>query len=173
MADPVAAPETEPKTTSPVLIVAGTVLVVTIVTFLLYSVGGYEESGNLLAGGPTADPAAAPSTACGDGLPDDSYSVTLNSNPDPPRPEATTFRLAVRQGSRPVTGAKVCMSADMPDMQHPGTNAVAKELSGGRYEARVKFGMGGSWKASVTIAEPEKPVVQVTVFIDVAAVAPE
>lgn len=34
----------------------------------------------------------------------------------------------------------------------------------------IKFGMGGAWKASATIAEPNKPVVSVTVPIDVAEV---
>ena len=57
-----------------------------------------------------------------------------------------------------VTGAKVCVAADMPSMEHPGLTTVAKEGSGGRYETLVKFGMGGSWKAGVTIAEPGKPL---------------
>ena len=163
--------ETESPSTHPILIVGGTVLVVTILTFLIYSVGGYEEDGNIFAGGQTVTTTAAPSSgACGFGSPDDSYSIAVASDPDPPRPEGTTFRLTVRQGGKAVTGAKVCMAADMPDMQHPGLTTVAKEGSGGRYETVVKFGMGGSWKAAVTIAEPGKPVVSVTVPIEVAQV---
>lgn len=171
MANPVAPPETENRGTSPVRIVAGTVLVVAIVTFLIYSVGGHEGNQDLFTGGQTAKSAGASSTgACGFGSPDDSYSVAVDADPDPPRPEGTTFRLTVRHDGRAVTGAKVCMTAEMPDMQHPGLNALAKEGSGGRYETVVKFGMGGSWKASVTIAEPGKPVASVTVPIEVSPV---
>ncbi|MDQ4096287.1 MAG: FixH family protein, partial [Actinomycetota bacterium] len=100
------------------------------------------------------------------------YSVDLVANPDPPRPEGTTFLLSVRRDGRAITGAKVCLTADMPDMQHPGINTVAKEGSGGRYEARLQFGMGGSWRTSVTIAEPDKPAVSVPLTIQVAEVSP-
>jgi hypothetical protein len=170
MANPIAPLDIERHPTNPLLIVAGTVLVVSLVTFLLYSAGGHAD-GDIQAGGPAAklaEPVAA--GACGFGQPDDSYSVAVTSDPDPPRPEGTTFRLTVRQGGRVVTGAKVCVSADMPSMQHPGLTAVAKEASGGRYETVVKFGMGGSWKAGVTINEPGKPIVTVTVPIEVAQV---
>ena len=107
MANPVMPPDTGSPRTHPVLIVGGTVLVVTILTFLIYSVGGYEDNQGVFAGGRTATtPAAATSGACGAGPPDDSYSVSVASNPDPPRPEGTTFRLTVRQGGRAVTGAR-------------------------------------------------------------------
>ena len=72
---------------------------VALVTFLLYSFGGSEE-GDVLAGGPAAKLAAPLAAgACGTGQPDDSYSVDVTSDPDPPRPEGTTFRLTVRRGS--------------------------------------------------------------------------
>jgi len=169
MANPVMPPEIGRPRTHPVFIVGGTVLVVTILTFLIYSVGGEEEGGAVFAGGRTATTTAT-SGACGAGSPDDSYSISVASNPDPPRPEGTTFRLTVRQGGRAVTGAKVCMTSEMPDMQHPGLNTVAKEGSGGRYETLVKFGMGGNWVASVTIAEPGRAVVSLTVPIEVAEI---
>jgi hypothetical protein len=172
MEDPVAPPETRREGTSPILIVGGTVLVVLLVSFVLYTVGGHRTDRDVFGGAQAATAAgAAPTGACGFGSPDDSYSVDVDSDPKPPRPEGTTFRLTVRQGGRAVTGAKVCVTADMPDMQHPGLNTVAKEASGGRYDTVVKFGMGGSWRASVTIAEPGKPVVSVTVLIEVAPVA--
>lgn len=171
MANPVAPPKTESDGTSPILIVGGTVLVVAIVTFLISTVGGYEGARDVYTEGQTANIAGpSPTGTCGFGSPDDSYSVAVVSDPDPPRPEGTTFRLTVRQDGRAVTGAKVCMIADMPTMQHPGLSTVAKEGLGGRYETVVRFGMGGSWKASVTIAEPGKPVVSVTVAIEVSQV---
>ncbi len=174
MASPVESPETEREGTRPVLIVGGTVLVVAIVTFLIYVVGGYEESADVLAGGRAAKAAGqAAAGACGFGPPDDSYIVAVASDPDPPRPEGTTFRLTVRQAGRAITGAKVCMQADMPTMEHPGLTSVAKEGPGGRYDIVVKFGMGGSWKASVIVAEPGKPVVAVPVSIEVAQIEPE
>ena len=58
----------------------------------------------------------------------------------------------------------------MPSMQHPGLTTIAKEGSGGRYETVVKFGMGGSWRVALTINEPGKPIVTVTVPIEVAQV---
>jgi hypothetical protein len=158
--------------TSPILIVAGTLVTVVMVTFLLYSVGDYEDQ-EVVAGG-TANLAGPASVgACGQGTPaDSSYSVNIESNPDPPRPEGTTFLLTVRHDGKAVAGAKVCLTADMPEMQHPGINNVARVASGGRYEARLQFGMGGSWRTSVTIAEPGKAVVSVPLRIQVSEVAP-
>lgn len=50
MADPVAPPELDRASMSPVLIVAGTVLLVALVSFLLDSVGGYNEERDFFAG---------------------------------------------------------------------------------------------------------------------------
>lgn len=170
MANPVVPAEIETGT-DPVLIVAGTVLVVAMVTFLIFAVGGHAGEGDAFTSGQTANTAdPLPTGACGFGSPDDSYRVAVDSDPDPPRPEATTFRLTVRQDGRAVTGAKVCMTANMPDMQHPGVNTLTKEGPGGRYETVLQFGMGGSWEAAITIAEPGKPAVSVTVPIEVAQV---
>lgn len=137
---------------------------------MIYSVGDRDgqdsagDGGSNLAG-------SSPTGACGRGSPADaSYTVDLVSNPEPPRPEGTTLQLTLRHEGRPITGAKVCLMADMPDMQHPGVSAVAKEGPGGRYEARFQFGMGGSWRTAVTIAEPDKPVISVPLTIQVAQV---
>ena len=72
-----------------------------------------------------------------------------------------TLHFTVRHDGEAVIGAKVCITADMPGMQHPGVNKVAEEALGGRYDAGLKFGMAGAWAASVTIAEPRKPAVSV------------
>lgn len=105
--------------------------------------------------------------ACGRGMPDPSYSVTVVSDPDPPKAEGTAFQLTARQDGRPVTGAKVCMRVNMPDMQHPGVTAMADEASGGRYDASLKFSMIGGWEGSIVIAEPDKPAVSVPVKFEV------
>lgn len=155
--------------THPALIVAATVLTVFILTFVIYSVGGDGQDSAGAGGSNLAG--AAPAGACGQGAPaDPSYTIDLVSNPQPPRPEGTTFQLTLRHEGRPITGAKVCLASDMPDMQHPGLTAVAKEGSGGRYEARLQFGMGGTWRTAVTIAEPDEPVVTLPLTIQVAQV---
>ncbi len=156
--------------TNPLLIVAGTLAAVIAVTFVIYSVGDYEGQDGF-AGGPAGLAAQGSGGACGQGTPaDPSYTVDVAANPDPPRPEGTTLLLTVRRGGRPVTGAKVCVAADMPDMQHPGLTSVARESSAGRYETRIQFAMGGSWRTSVTVAEPDKPVVSIPLTIQVAEI---
>lgn len=66
-----------------------------------------------------------------------------------------------------MVGAKVCVAADMPDMQHPGINKVCKEVGNGRDDAELTFGMGGAWAGAVTIAEPGKPPALVLFEVDV------
>lgn len=104
---------------------------------------------------------------CGNGDVDPAYTVTVDSDPDPPRVEGTSFRITLRRDGRPVTGARVCFAADMPDMQHPGVSRLAREAPGGRYEVDLKFEMGGAWAASVIVAEPGRPValVRVRLFV--------
>lgn len=104
---------------------------------------------------------------CGQGTPDPAYTVTVESEPDPPRAEGTTFRLTVRRDGKPVAGAKVCVKVDMPDMEHPGVSTVATEDSPGRYSARLRFSMAGSWTGSITIAEPGKAVVSAPMRLEV------
>lgn len=162
--------EKQRRGTRPGLIVVGTLVAVVALTFLIYSVGDYQD-GDLGGGGSNLAGEAA-AGACGVGAPDPAYSVAVVSNPDPPRPEGTTLRFTVRQEGRAITGAKVCLAADMPDMQHPGVYKVAKELSGGQYEMQLQFGMGGSWKLAVTVAEPGKPIVSVPLSLQVAQISP-
>jgi hypothetical protein len=174
MADAVSPPPAPSDGTNPVLIVGGTVLVVALLTVLIYTVGGPTVPSDAAAAGPAAKLAApAAAGACGQGTPaDSSYSVDYATDPDPPRPDGSTVRLTVRHEGRPVVGARVCITADMPDMEHPALNKASSELSAGRYEARIQFGMGGSWRMSVTIAEPDKPAVSVPLTIQVAQVDP-
>ena len=167
----VAAPPTgqQGNGTNPVAVVAGTLVTVLLVTFGVFAVGNSAPD----AGGGGSNLAGeAAAGACGRGSEDASYSVAIASVPDPPSPVRTTLSLTVRQEGRFVTGAKVCLTADMPEMQHPGLNKVAKEASGGRYEAEFQFGMGGNWRTAVTIAEPGKPVVTVPLTIAVEEVGP-
>jgi len=109
----------------------------------------------------------SPVGGCAGGELDASYTVTSDPDPDPPAAEATTFRLTIRHDGRAVTGARVCLRTDMPDMTHPGVSAVATEASGGQYDARLKFAMTGAWVGSVVVAEPGRRAVAVPIRFDV------
>jgi putative copper export protein/methionine-rich copper-binding protein CopC len=105
---------------------------------------------------------------CTQGTADPAYSVDVTSAPDPPRAEGTAFTLVVRNGGAPVTGARVCLTVDMPEMQHPGVSAVAGAGdASGRYPARLTFLMTGVWVGSVVVTEPGREPVSVPVLIDV------
>jgi copper transport protein len=119
------------------------------------------------ASGPPETPAATEERNCGQGTADPSYDVTIESDPSPPVAEGTTFFFTVRQDGEPVTGAKVCVDADMPGMQHPGVFTVASDAEPGRYDAKLELSMTGGWEGSVTIAEPGKPAVSVPLAFEV------
>lgn len=59
------------------------------------------------------------------------------------------------------------MAADMTEIHHEGINNQAKEISGGRYDTMLKFGMRGRYAPSVIILEPGKPAVSVPLKFDV------
>ncbi len=144
--------------THPLVIVAGTVLTVFAVTLLIYWWRG-DRPGATGAGS---------AGACGEGKPDPTYDVGYVAKPDPPSVEGTLFELTVRQGDRVVTGAKVCLYADMPDMSHSGFDRTAFEISSGQYEVDLQFGMGGRWRLALTVAEPGKPAASIRFFVEVA-----
>ena len=150
------------------LIVAGTVAVVALISFAIYALGGPKREQDVFAAQAGQGATVVPAGTCGSGTPDDRYAVAVEAEPDPPKAEGTTFRLSVTRDGAAVTGAKVCLTADMPDMQHPGVNTLAKETSAGRYETSLRFSMGGGWRGAVTIAEPGRPSVSVTVRFQVA-----
>jgi hypothetical protein len=145
--------------------IAGVAVVAFVVAFLALRGGGSDNAPTASAGNTSS--ALSTTGECGDGKLDTSYTVAVTSDPNPPRPDGTTFHIAVRHNGTPVTGAKVCLAADMPDMQHPGVNRTAKETGNGNYDADLKFGMGGSWSASVTILEPGKDSVLLTMIFQV------
>lgn len=159
---------TERGALSPVIMIVGAAVVAFVVALLAMGVGGSDSPSDTGASGPTGT--APPTTGeCGIGTLDTSYTVSVTSDPNPPRPDGTTFHMAVKHNGDPVTGAKVCLAADMPDMQHPGVNKTAKEQPGGVYDADLKFSMVGSWVASVTIAETGHSPVALTMVFQITA----
>lgn len=151
---------------SPILIVAGIAIVAFAVALVAFS-GGDSKSPQSVATGGQADSTAAQGSGCAEGKPDSSYTVAMDSDPNPPRAEGTTFHFTVKRDGKPVAGAKVCMTADMTEMRHEGINNTAKEAAGGKYDTNLKFGMRGPYAGSVTIVEPGKAAVSVPVTFQV------
>ncbi len=81
------------------------------------------------------------------------YEVTVATQPDPPVPQGTMFEVLVQREGVPVSGATVCLSADMSEMSHAGVSKQAEELGEGRYGMAVDFGMRGSWSGGVLVVE--------------------
>lgn len=87
---------------------------------------------------------------------DAGYRVTVATRPDPPTPEDTTLEVLVERDGAPVSGATVCLSADMTEMSHTGVSRQADELGGGRYGMVVDFGMRGSWQGALLVVESDR-----------------
>jgi hypothetical protein len=94
-------------------------------------------------------------------VPDPSYQVRFE---EPPSVNLTTYHLLVSHNSTPVTGAQVCMRADMGGEGHMsgmGVNNTAREVSPGRYELSIRMEMGGHWQGASVVAEPGRKAVSV------------
>ncbi len=76
--------------------------------------------------------------------------------------DPTTHTFRVTRDGQPVTGAQVCMRADMGGMggmSGMGISDVARETEPGQYDVPVRFEMGGYWNGTVIVAAgPRKPV---------------
>lgn len=152
---------------APVLIVVGTVGLVVVVALIALQLGGSGDK-KVATGGDTFDTIQQDEVGpCGTGQPDASYTMLVESDPNPPKVEGTVFHITVRHNGSAVTGAKVCMGANMPGMQHAGVNKVATEGSGGKYDVALNFSMDGSWSGTVTVADPGGPVVSLPVAFQV------
>ena len=162
------------RSLAPFAVVAVGAVVAFVVALIAFRGDGSKPSSETVtAGNPPVTAANQPVTAapaapgCGSGQPDSAYTVTTGSEPSPPAAERTTFHLQVKRDGKAVTGAKVCMVADMTEMHHAGISTEAKEASGGRYDATMTFGMRGPWAGSVVVVEPGKPAVSVPVSFQV------
>lgn len=96
-----------------------------------------------------------------------SFHVGLEPVPDV---NLTVYTLNVRQNDRPVTGAQVCMRADMGgagNMSGMGTSNVAREVAPGKYEIDIRFEMGGHWQGQALIREPNSETVKVPIVLAV------
>ena len=102
-----------------------------------------------------------------DAVSDASYAVEFLT---PLSVDPTTQTLRVTRDGVPLTGAQVCLRADMGGMGRMsgmGVSNVARETAPGVYEVPVRFEMGGFWNGTVIVVHgPRKPV-RITVPIDV------
>lgn len=100
-------------------------------------------------------------------LTDPAYQVTVETEPDPPRVEGTTFRLRVTRDGRPVEGARVCLLAAMTEMSHAGVSEETREVAPGLYEGQTSFAMRGDWSGRVKVIETGQPAVGIPFGLDV------
>lgn len=161
-----------------VLVVAATALGG---AFLLFR-GGSDEAGDVAAGGnqTSTTSVAQGSGGVGSGVSEDPcamedvadlsgspYQITVDPDPDPPTAQGTTFEIVVSRDGQPVAGATVCLSADMDEMSHGGTNREADEVGPGVYRVPMNFGMRGSWGGDVLVLEPGQTAVSMPLSFDV------
>jgi len=82
-------------------------------------------------------------------------SVVLASDPRPPRAGRNTFIVTLTsQAGQPILGAQVSLEGDM---SHPGMSpafADAKEITPGKYQARLDLNMLGDWTIIAHIQLP-------------------
>ena len=88
-----------------------------------------------------------------------SYAVELLTTPSV---EPTTQTLRVTRDGAPVSGAQVCMRADMGGMggmSGMGVSDLARERAPGEYDVPVRFEMSGHWQGTVIVSPGSgKPV---------------
>lgn len=84
--------------------------------------------------------------------------------------DPTTHTFRVTRDGQPVTGAEVCMRADMGGMggmSGMGTSDVARETEPGVYDVPIRFEMGGFWNGTVIVRSGVRKPVKVEVLIEV------
>lgn len=80
---------------------------------------------------------------------------------------STEMTLRVTRDGEPVTGATVCMVADMTGMSHAGISESAEEVSGGDYKLATRFGMRGRWDGEVIVVDGDNAVLVPDVTFEV------
>jgi len=108
-----------------------------------------------------------PGTEClADAVTDPSYAVEFLT---PISVDPTTHTLRITRNGEPVTGAQVCMRADMGrgGMSGMGVSNVAHETAPGVYDVPLQFEMGGSWDATVLVTTGVRKPVKVPIPVEV------
>lgn len=89
-----------------------------------------------------------------DAMVDDSYAVEVSGA----KASSTEMMLTVTRDGEPVSGADVCIAADMTGMSHAGIGGMAMEMSAGMYSVPTKFAMRGSWDGEVVVVDGDHAV---------------
>lgn len=103
-------------------------------------------------------------SCAGEASRDPAYAVELA---DTPSTDQLVYHLAVTNGGEPVTGALVCVSAEMTGMSAMGVTDDAVEVDPGLYEVEVPFEMAGPWQATVLVSDGEGEPVAVPMSFSV------
>lgn len=85
----------------------------------------------------------------------------------PVRVDATPQILVVRRAGVAVTGARVCMRAELERTPAVGVSDVGSETESGRYEVPVRFEEVGLWNGTVVVDTGAGRPVAVAVPIEV------
>ncbi|MGI9119786.1 MAG: FixH family protein [Acidimicrobiales bacterium] len=127
--------------------------------------GGGKAAGNNGAGsGDDSDTCAAKDATDAAGSP---YKVMVTTEPNPPKPQGSTFQITVERDGKPLEGAAVCVTANMTEMEMDAVGGRAQEVEAGRFELPVDFGMRGAWGGSVVVSEPGQTPVSMPLSFDV------
>ena len=100
--------------------------------------------------------APAPATPALSGPPQ----VTLTTNPDPAAAAGETELVVDVKDSagKPLTGAKVLVTADMAAHSMGAMQGEATDQGKGRYATKVPFGMTGDWKITIEVRQGDTVV---------------
>ena len=84
--------------------------------------------------------------------------------------DPTSHTVRVTRNGVPVTGAQVCLRADIGGMG--GTSAtevsdLGRETGPGQYDVRIRFDTGGSWNGTVIVATAAGKSVRIPIPIEV------
>jgi hypothetical protein len=102
-----------------------------------------------------------------DAVTDPSYAVEFLT---PLSVDPTTHTIRVTRDGSLVTGAQVCLRADMGGMGRMsgmGISNVAREIEPGVYDVPVRFEMGGFWDGTVIVATGTRKPVKIAMPLEV------
>lgn len=92
------------------------------------------------------------------------YAVALETAPST---QASTYRLSLTRDGVAVTGAQVCLRAEMTGMSAMGVSDDAVEVEPGVYEVAVRFEMAGPWNGTALVQAGGAESVAVPLAFDV------
>lgn len=101
--------------------------------------------------------ACAASVAAPEPLTSGPPQIALTTNPDPAAAGGETELVVEVKDSagKPLTGAKVLVTADMASHSMGAMQGEATDQGNGRYATKVPFGMAGDWKITIEVRQDD------------------